>query len=71
MTIPLDRDEELLKKLRQLPPDWRAEVEDFIDFLLRRQAEADRQTVRGAMGVSAPSFRKVWDNSEDADYDGL
>lgn len=59
----------LLEKLRTLPPERRAEVEDFIDFLQNR--EADQHLVRSAARVSEPAFAAVWDNPEDADYDRL
>lgn len=56
-------------KLRSLPPDRVAEVEDFIDFLCAR--EADRQLTRARTRLAEASFRAVWDNPDDADYDGL
>jgi hypothetical protein len=59
----------LLEKLRALPPERRAEVEDFIDFLQNR--EADQHLVRGAVKVSEPAFTAVWDNPDDAEYDRL
>lgn len=59
----------IAEKLRSLPPDRVAEVEDFIDFL--RSREADRQLVRSGTQVAEASFRAVWDNPDDADYDGL
>lgn len=59
----------LLEKLRALPPERRAEVEDFIDFLQNR--EADQHLVRGAARVSEAAFTAVWDNPDDAEYDRL
>ncbi|MGH8320276.1 MAG: DUF2281 domain-containing protein [Steroidobacteraceae bacterium] len=59
----------LLEKLRALPPERRAEVEDFIDFLQNR--EADQHLVRSAMRASEPAFTAVWDNPDDAAYDRL
>lgn len=59
----------LLEKLRALPPERRAEVEDFIDFLQNR--ETDQHLVRSAARVSEPAFTAVWDNPDDADYDRL
>ena len=65
-----DRDEqELLKKIRALPPEKIAELEDFIDFLGWR--EADRRLVAAAAKLSEESFQRVWDNPDDADYDHL
>lgn len=45
------------------------EVEDFIDFLLERTQ--DRQLVMVATKLSEPTFAKVWDNPDDAEYDQL
>lgn len=59
----------LLKKLKALPPQRRAEVEDFIDFLGSRDIE--RRMVRSAMKVSESALKKIWDNPLDADYDRL
>lgn len=59
----------LLDKLRMLPPERLAEVEDFIDFLrLREQEEA---LTRAATKLAEPAFDRVWDNPDDADYDRL
>jgi len=56
-------------KLRGLPPERVAEVEDFVDFL--RAREADRQLTRASTRLAEASFHTVWDNPDDADYDGL
>ena len=64
------RDEDvLLKKLKSLPPQRRAEVEDFVDFL--RGRELDDRLTRTAAQVSEPAFATVWDNPDDAEYDQL
>ena len=63
------RDQRLLSKIRSLPPEKAAEVEEFVDFLHQRQRE---QELRRAMTKAAePSFLEVWDNPDDADYDAL
>lgn len=59
----------LIEKLKRLPPERRAEVEDFIDFLQNR--EGDRQLVSAAAQASEPAFKAVWDNDQDAAYDRL
>lgn len=59
----------LLEKLRALPPERRAEVEDFIDFLQTR--ETDQHLARSAAQASEPAFKAVWDNPADAEYDRL
>lgn len=60
----------LLKKLQALPPQRRAEVEDFIDFLSLRNGN-DRSLVRAAQLVSEKHLQALWDNPDDADYDRL
>ena len=62
-------EESILEKLKALPPERVAEVEDFVDFL-RVRAEEQR-LVKSATKASEPAFKKVWDNPEDADYDRL
>ena len=59
----------LLEKLKALPPERVAEVEDFVDFL-RARGDAQRLT-RAAAKAAEPAFKKIWDNSDDAAYDQL
>ena len=59
----------LIEKLKALPSDRRAEVEDFIDFLQTR--DGDRHLVGAAAQLGAPAFKAVWDNDQDAAYDQL
>ena len=59
----------LIDKIRQLPQQRLAELEDFIDFL--RTRDADRQLAQAAAGASAASFAAVWDNAEDEAYDRM
>jgi erythromycin esterase-like protein len=59
----------LVEKLKGLPPERVAEVEDFVDFLRSRNEE--QRLTQAATKASAPAFNKVWDNPEDADYDRL
>jgi hypothetical protein len=63
------RDDLLIEKLKGLPPQQRAEVEDFIDSLKTR--EDDRRLTRAMAQASEPAFRAVWDNPDDAEYDRL
>lgn len=69
MSSPRSRDEEILRKLRSLPPEKVSEVEDFVDFL--RQRNGDGALSAAASKLSEDSFRKVWDSPEDAEYDRL
>lgn len=59
----------LIRKIRELPAERLAEVEDFVDFL--RLREQDRGLVRAASAASAPSFAAAWSNPEDDVYDAL
>lgn len=63
------QDEVLIEKVRQLPPDKQAAVEDFIDFLSRR--DEDRRLTEAAARLSEDTFREIWDNEADAAYDKL
>lgn len=62
-------DQGLIEKLKALPPQRRAEVEDFVDFLKSREDE--QRVTHAAMHASAPAFKAIWDNPEDAEYDRL
>jgi hypothetical protein len=59
----------LLEKLKSLPPQRQAEVEDFVDFL--RSRDEDRHLVTAATKTAEPAFAQVWDNEDDAEYDRL
>ena len=62
-------EETLIQKIRNLPPERVAEVEDFVDFLTVR--DQDRHLTQVAMRFSEEAFHAVWDNSDDAEYDRL
>ena len=69
MAQPKPSEEELFEKIRRLPPERVAEVEDFVDFL--RSRDAERQLTGAAACLSEAAFSKVWENPDDADYDRL
>lgn len=58
----------LIEKIRQLPLERMAEVDDFVDFL---RARDEQRLTQAATRVSEASFAKVWENDEDAAYDRL
>ncbi|MEQ1847449.1 MAG: toxin-antitoxin system, antitoxin component, Xre family protein [Nitrospira sp.] len=60
----------LLEKLRNLPPERVAEVEDFVDFLAHRLAD-ERRLTEAAGQLATAALTRVWDNPGDADYDRL
>jgi len=59
----------LIEKIRSLPPEKLVEVEDFVDFLKMR--DEDRLVTHAATTLSEDSFRQVWDDPDDAEYDRL
>jgi hypothetical protein len=59
----------LIEKIRALPAERIAEVEDFVDFI--RQREQERTLTRCAATASAPVFATIWNNPDDDDYDAL
>lgn len=59
----------ILEKLKTLPPERVAEVEDFVDFLRARHDE--HGVTRAAAQTAQPAFSQVWDNPDDAAYDRL
>ena len=62
----------LIEKIKQLPPQRMAEVEDFVDFLRAKEArEEDHRLTHAATKTSEASFATVWDNDEDAAYDRM
>ncbi len=62
-------DQTLIEKIRSLPPEKVAEVEDFVDFL--KLHDEERRLLGAAAKLSEDAFRRVWDNPDDADYDRL
>jgi hypothetical protein len=60
----------ILEKLRTLPPERVAEVEDYVDFLAQRQEE-ERNLTQAATTLAESPLKRVWDNPADADYDRL
>jgi hypothetical protein len=61
---------ELIKKeIDKLPEDILAEVFDFIQFLENKRER--NLLVRSSQELSTKSFKRVWDNEEDAIYDTL
>jgi len=66
---PNNTEERLIEKIKRLPPEKAAEVEDFVDFLAQREGE--RELARATSRLSEEAFAKVWDNEDNADYDRL
>jgi hypothetical protein len=69
-TAPVSpKEKSLLQKIRSLPADKVAQIEDFVDFM--RLKNEDQQLSRAAAKLSEAAFYKVWDNPEDDAYDRL
>ncbi|KPQ39129.1 MAG: Protein of unknown function (DUF2281) [Phormidium sp. OSCR] len=69
MNSNISSENNLIQKIRNLPPDKITEVEDFVDVLLEEQDKI--RLTRAATKLSETAFSKIWDNDEDADYDQL
>ena len=64
--IPKSR---LMKKLKAVPPEQLPEVERYIYFLLAR---ANDLRLKAAFRAgTAATWKRIWDNDEDAVYDTL
>jgi hypothetical protein len=61
--------EALMAKIKGLPAERIAEIEDFVDFI--RLREQERALTRAAAAASQPAFAAVWNNLEDDVYDAL
>jgi hypothetical protein len=59
----------LIDKIKGLPAERIAEVEDFVDFI--RLREQDRTLARAAAAASEPAFAGIWSNPDDDAYDVL
>ncbi|HZF15905.1 MAG TPA: hypothetical protein VE046_08210, partial [Steroidobacteraceae bacterium] len=59
----------LVEKIRALPAERIAEIEDFVDFV--RLREQERALTRAAAATSAPSFAAIWSNPDDDVYDAI
>ena len=68
MSKQATRENALIRKIRSLPPDKRAAVEDFVEFLAQRD---DRELVQATAKLAEKAFAKVWNNRADAAYDRL
>lgn len=61
--------QELVNKIWMLPPEKIAAVDDFVEFLRHRGDDA--RLTAAAAKLSEKSFKQVWDNPDDAEYDQL
>jgi hypothetical protein len=59
----------LIEKIKTLPAERIAEVEDFVDFI--RLREQERSLTRAAAETRVQAFAAVWNNPDDDVYDAL
>jgi hypothetical protein len=63
-------DKDMIKnEIDKLPENLLSEVFDFIQFLENRREKA--VLMKASQELSGSSFKKIWDNEEDAVYDSL
>ena len=61
--------EKLKKEIDVLPEDILQDIYDFVKFLeFRRERDIFRKV---SEGLSEESFKRIWNNEEDAIYDSL
>jgi hypothetical protein len=58
-----------IEKIKSLPPDRLAEVEDFVDLIRTRDRE--RTVTRETAATSVFAFAAIWSNPEDDVYDAI
>lgn len=59
----------LIEKVQTLSIEQIKQVEQFIDYL--NQEDTDKELTLISTKISESVFNKIWDNSEDADYDNI
>ncbi len=64
-----DREQEIVRKLRNLSPGQIQVLEAFLDFLAARDLE--RILACEAAAASSRAFAELWDNPLDAEYDRM
>lgn len=58
----------IIKKIDMFPENLLEEIYDFIQFLKTKRERT--LLTKSSQELSTTSFQKVWDNDEDAGYDG-
>jgi hypothetical protein len=62
-------EENIITKVRQLSPDKIQKLEEFIDQLSQPKNDPDQYLTLAASKLSESALAKIWDNTEDAEYD--
>ena len=71
MTTDTLTEQRILTQIRQLSPDKIQKLEEFIDQLSQPKNNSDQYLTLAASKLSESTFAKIWDNTEDAEYDIL
>ncbi|MBW4671948.1 MAG: toxin-antitoxin system, antitoxin component, Xre family protein [Cyanomargarita calcarea GSE-NOS-MK-12-04C] len=72
MQVDNTTEQRVIEKIRGLFPEQMLQVEEFIDSLDKKDTNvADHDITLAATRLSEPTFQKIWDNPEDAEYDKL
>ena len=69
MQMSTVNEQDLIAKIKSLPPEKIAVVDDFVEFLHHRDEKS--LLSMAAAKMSEKSFQAVWDNPEDAEYNNL
>ena len=71
MTTDTLTEQRILTQIRQLSPDKIQKLEEFIDQLSQPKNNSDQYLTLAASKLSESALAKIWDNTEDAEYDIL
>lgn len=69
MEVKHNLENRIIEKVQTLSTEQIVKVEKFIDSL--KEKDLDSKLVSVSTKISESSFDKIWNNSEDADYDNL
>ena len=71
MTTETITEQRILTQIRQLYTDAIQKLEEFIDQLSQPKNNSDQYLTLAASKLSESALAKIWDNTEDAEYDNL
>ena len=71
MTTDTLTEQRILTQIRQLSPDKIQKLEEFIAQLSQPKNNLDQYLTLAASKLSESVLAKIWDNTEDAEYDIL
>jgi chromosome condensin MukBEF ATPase and DNA-binding subunit MukB len=71
MTTGTLTEQRILTQIRQPSPDAIQKLEEFIDQLSQPKNNSEQYLTLAASKLSESVLTKIWDNTEDAEYDNL